>query len=48
MTQYDALGPILDRIGPILAHIRGFTDKETDATIVNDADFGTRRRSGPQ
>ena len=47
-TQYDALGSTLDRIGPILAHIRGFTDKETDAAIDFDPHFGTRNRDDAQ
>ena len=52
----DAPGPTLDGFGPILAHLRGFTDKETDAaTDFNpgfdpgfDPDSGTRRRCGPR
>ena len=44
----DAPGPISDRIGPILAHVRGTPEKETDTTTEGNADFGTRRRSGPR
>ena len=47
-SYLDALGPILDRIGPILAHMRGIPDKNTDATTDFDPDFGTRRRCGPR
>ena len=47
-THMDALGPILDRIGRILAHVRGFTVKETDATIDFGLDFAARRRSDPK
>ena len=44
----DAFRPKSDRIGPTLAHLRGAADKETDAAIDSDPDFGTRRRCGPR
>ena len=46
-TQYDTLGPILERIGRILAPMCGFTDKETEPATDFDPDFGTRGRGGP-
>ena len=51
-SQYDALGPIPNRIGRILAYMRGFPDKETGATTDFEPDFepdfGARRRCGPR
>ena len=47
-SQYDALGPIPERIGRILAPMCGFTDKETDATTDFDPDFSARRPGGPR
>ena len=47
-THLDAPGPKLDRIGPLLAHVRGAADKETDAATDSDPDSGTRRRCGPR
>ena len=47
-SQYDALGPIPERIGRILAPMGGATHKETDATTDFDPDCRTRRRSGPR
>ena len=31
----DAFGPVSDGVGPILAHLRGATDKETDAPLTS-------------
>ena len=47
-SHLDVLGPILDRIGRILAQMRGATNKETDATTDFEPAFGTRRRNGPR
>jgi len=51
-SQLDALGQILDSIGPTLAHVRDAADKETDAISEFNPDFDpgfdTRRRYGPR
>ena len=51
-SQLDALGPILDSIGPTLAHVRDAADKETDAISEFNPDFDpgfdTCRRYGPR
>ena len=47
-THLVAPGPLLDRTGPFLAHLRAATHKETDATTDSDPLFDTRRRSDPQ
>ena len=47
-SRLEASGPILDRIGLILAHMRGLTFKEADATTEFVADFSARMRSGPK
>ena len=47
-SRLEASGPILDRIGLTLAHLRGLTFKEADATTEFVADFSARMRSGPK